>query len=118
MSVTPRTFTAVLAGAVLLAGLLGLFWMVRIPSPADTDERLICGIGLVRSPSFERNLEDALQQPLTGVSSIGALFGGPSTWAQECASRTATRRLWAWPAAVVGGVVLLGTAVARKPGSA
>lgn len=108
-----RTFITLLATVVLLAGLMGLFWMVRIPSPSDPDERLICGIGLVRSPSFEQRLANELAKPATDSTAVGAL-AGPGLYESACEEQTAQRRLWAWPATVLGGVVLLGALVVRE----
>jgi hypothetical protein len=113
---SPRDFTAAIAGVVLLAGLWGLFWMVQVPSPAGMDERLICGIGLVHSPSFDEQLEAAIRaQPVDSLDiPVAAARGNYEAFRQLCEDRIATRRLWAWPATVVGGVVLLGTVVIRR----
>lgn len=114
-----RTFVTLIAAVVLLAGLAGLSWMVRVPSPAGVDERLICGIGLVRSPSFDEQLQAAIrEQARMGESGSGdvpmaAALGRYEVFAQMCEERTAQRRLWAWPATVLGGVVLLGALVVR-----
>lgn len=92
MTVTPRTFTAVLGAAALLVGLAAvLFVSVSASHAGGMLDDYDCG---------------------TVVAPRVGSYGGE--YLQACTDALGARALWGWALVVVGGLVLLGVLVVRS----
>ncbi len=109
MSVTPRTFAAVLGGIALLIGLLAL----AIPTSVDQSGggTLSCGSGFT-GVSEEVGYAD------TGKSIADTMYPSfadddEKTYEAQCEDKIGARRAWGWPVFALGGIVAAGALLVR-----
>lgn len=97
--ISARWFILGIAAIVLGLGVGGL----RAPVYADAKITMPCPEVVARYDAF---IQDGVE-PADDVVPNDA-------WAAVCRQAIADRKGWAWPATVIGGVVVLGAAVIRR----
>ncbi|MCA1704326.1 MAG: hypothetical protein LC808_14125 [Actinobacteria bacterium] len=104
MSMTPRQFITALALLLFLAGFVGAV----APSSLDQgDGSVYCGNTLTGAHATEADIFDSDRNtdPLYGMTDLS---GYPAHYLGGCIESVAARRLWSWPAVVIGLVALAG----------
>lgn len=103
--VSLKKFVGLVGAACLVAGLL--FLLV----PVELDHGMSCGSAAAPQLAAART-KDA-QNELGRTLSGGKSLFDETDFAGDCRSKLSTRRAWAIPLAVVGGIVALGALVVK-----
>ncbi|RZQ59855.1 hypothetical protein [Amycolatopsis suaedae] len=104
---SPRQFAALVAAALLIAGIIGL--SVTVTATTATNRSVECGTGWAESSAstFQSDLADAMFADARGTASRGNAES-------VCEEATTDRRLWAWPLVGLGAIGLFGALVVRR----
>ncbi|WP_410643018.1 hypothetical protein [Amycolatopsis sp. lyj-346] len=113
---TPRTFVAVAAFAVALGALILLG--VPVKATASGGQSVACGSGFHTDTS--QAAHDANVNALTNAYAADAgagwrLSDGTAGYRAACDSALSTRRGFGWGLLALGGIVLVGALVVRRP---
>ena len=111
---TPRTFVALIAAALFLAGGIALLSPVSIETGSAA---MPCGTAVSGDVGKAKaaDQETVLKRTLSG----GAAMFPKTDYIGDCRSALSTRRAWTVPLTVVGAVALLGAvAVRTRPAAA
>lgn len=103
MSLTPRTFAAIVGALLLLGAIIALAMPITVNNGADT----------VKGGDAFKGVNQMVSMQASGQEIADAMYPefadtGRKPLAEQCADAVGTRRTWGWPAAGVGAVVLLG----------
>jgi hypothetical protein len=117
VSLTPRTFAAIVGGLLTLVAIVVLVWPVSVAS-ADDDITYGCGsalAGLNRSDIEAEDLRNAGRE--IGAAQYGTIPSLVDTTdlVERCEDRISTQRTWGFPIGGLGLIVLAGSFVNFAP---
>jgi hypothetical protein len=104
--VSVRRVLAIVGAAAIIGGLVVLVLPVALDSTV-VGHRINCGSAIVGYPNDAYSVDRSAEQFTP--------YGPHTDYVADCRAKVHSRRVWAIPAAVLGGIVGVGALIVRPP---